>query len=291
MASLNRDESGCAPAYHSRGYAPPLAKIPELAKVAKRNPAMTSLIAGEIIPRLSEASGIVTGELLAPYSLTEPEIEAFTQLAGFGRAQDLDFFTARLIQREGHDAIVLDLLAATAHKLGQQWVEDKIDFATVTIGVCRLQSVLHRLSDTHAQRTPQVGAAGPVYLAACPGEQHDFGLLLVAEFMRRAGIDVKFKAAATEMDILHAVSTTNVQIAGLSLSREAMIPRLESLISSIRKKSRNSDIRIMVGGRVFLDNPDLVRSVGADLKAVDGRDAVTQAKKVMLQLMPEMAIG
>jgi methanogenic corrinoid protein MtbC1 len=109
--------------------------------------------------------------------------------------------------------------------------------------------------------------------------------------MRRAGIDVKFKAAATEMDILHAVSMTNVQIAGLSLSREAMIPRLESLISSIRKKSRNSDIRIMVGGRVFLDNPDLVRSVGADLKAVDGRDAVTQAKKVMLQLMPEMAIG
>lgn len=40
----------------------------------------------------------------------------------------------------------------------------------------------------------------------------------------------------------------------------------------------------MVGGRVFLDRPELVDTVGADLLVVDGQDAVRQVKKIVPQV-------
>jgi len=252
--------------------------------VSGEDAAMASLIS-EIIPRLSEASRHPNGPHLAPMTdLGREEVETFAEMAGFGRAEDIDYFVANLLQREGRDEAVLDLLAATAQRLGQLWVEDEVDFATVTIGVCRLQTVLHRLSDAHAQRNPPQAGFGSVLLASCPGDQHDFGVLLVAEFMRRAGIEVALKPAAQPADILRSVAMDSFQMAGLSLSREAMIPQLESLIVSIRQKSRNPGIKIMVGGRVFLDQPELVKAVGADLRAVDGRDAVFQTQKIMPKL-------
>ena len=249
------------------------------------DPAMERLIASEIIPRLSEASRNGAGTHLVPLTdLGREEVETFAEMAGFGRAEDIDYFVANLLQREGRDEAVLDLLAATAQRLGQLWVEDEVDFATVTIGVCRLQTVLHRLSDAHAQLNHPQAGLGSVLLASCPGDQHDFGVLLVAEFLRRAGIEVSLKPAASQCDILRAVARDSYQMAGLSISREAMIPQLESLIVSIRQKSLNQGIKIMVGGRVFLDQPELAEAVGADLRAVDGRDAVFQTQKIMPQL-------
>jgi methanogenic corrinoid protein MtbC1 len=249
------------------------------------NAAMNNLVASEIIPRLSEVSRHPNGPHLSPMSdLGREEVETFAEMAGFGRSEDIDYFVANLLQREGRDEAVLDLLAATARRLGQLWVEDEVDFATVTIGVCRLQTVLHRLSDAHAQLNPPQAGFGSVLLASCPGDQHDFGVLLVAEFMRRAGIEVSLKPSALPADIVRAVAMDSFQIAGLSLSREAMIPQLESLIVSIRQKSRNPGIKIMVGGRVFLDQPELAKAVGADFRAVDGRDAVFQTQKIMPQL-------
>jgi len=253
--------------------------------IGRGNTAMTSLVASEIIPRLSQASRHPNGPHLGPITdLGREEVETFAEMAGFGRAEDIDYFVANLLQREGRDEAVLDLLAATAQRLGQLWVEDEVDFATVTIGVCRLQTVLHRLSDAHAQLNPPQAGLGSVLLASCPGDQHDFGVLLVAEFMRRAGIEVSLKPSALPADIVRAAAMDSFQIAGLSLSREAMIPQLESLIVSIRQKSRNPGIKIMVGGRVFLDQPELAKAVGADLRAVDGRDAVFQTQKIMPQL-------
>lgn len=40
----------------------------------------------------------------------------------------------------------------------------------------------------------------------------------------------------------------------------------------------------MVGGCVFAERPDLVAKVGADALALDGRDAVAQAEKLVVAL-------
>lgn len=161
--------------------------------------ALIELVAAEIIPRLSEASVQMAGPRLPDHSssVVSKEVELLCEIAGFGRPHDMDGFVAAVLQQEAGGEAVLNLLEATARRLGQLWLEDEIDFATVTIGVCRLQGALRRFSEAHAQRFEQSASAGSILLAACPGDQHDFGVLLVSEHLRRAGVSVSLKPTAT----------------------------------------------------------------------------------------------
>ncbi|MCK7474807.1 MAG: hypothetical protein MZV49_17440 [Rhodopseudomonas palustris] len=49
-------------------------------------------------------------------------------------------------QGASEDAILLQLLAPAARRLGSMWEADTIDFASVTIGVSRLQRLLHHFA-------------------------------------------------------------------------------------------------------------------------------------------------
>lgn len=97
-------------------------------------------------------------------------------------------------------SIFLDLLAPVARHLGELWEKDLCDFTEVTIGLGRLQQVLRDNSADFSQ-PEAVNDAPPgrrILLAPCPGEQHTFGLSLVAEFFHRAGWDVSTNFGASD---------------------------------------------------------------------------------------------
>ena len=77
------------------------------------------------------------------------------------------------------------------------------------------------------------------------------------------------------------VERESFEIAGLSISCDAFLAELASLIATIRRVSRNQSIAVMVGGRLFLDRPELVTAVGADGMATDGRQAVKLAETLL----------
>jgi methanogenic corrinoid protein MtbC1 len=66
-------------------------------------------------------------------------------------------------------------------------------------------------------------------------------------------------------------------LVGLSLSCDSRLDELASDIAIIRRVSRNHNIGVMVGGTILIDHPEWVASVGADLMAVDGRQAPAKA--------------
>ena len=117
--------------------------------------------------------------------------------------------------------------------------------------------------------------------APAPGEQHNFGVLILDEFFHRAGWDVWTTPSATPEAIGEMVERESFEIAGLSISCDAFLAELASLIATIRRVSRNQSIAVMVGGRLFLDRPELVTAVGADGMATDGRQAVRLAETLL----------
>jgi methanogenic corrinoid protein MtbC1 len=70
-------------------------------------------------------------------------------------------------------------------------------------------------------------------------------------------------------------------IVGFSVSRDDQLDSVAAEIRNLRQASRNQAIGVMVGGRVFVEHPELVRRVGADATAIDGRDAVHQAQNLV----------
>ncbi|MBY0611270.1 MAG: cobalamin-dependent protein [Beijerinckiaceae bacterium] len=234
-----------------------------------------------------------TGEMRAPNVKAGPreldaaDIKQFSTIICSADLAGARVFVEGLQSRDVPvETILLGLLAPTAKLLGEMWEEDDADFAFVTIALCCLQQVLRDLSGTFNGEAftgakLEDGQTYRALLAPAPGEQHIFSVLLVDEFFRRAQWDVWTMPAATEAELVDVLKREHFDMAGLSITCDAWIPQLESLIKRMRSSSLNKNLVIMVGGRPFVDSPELATRIGADATASNGLVAVKTARSAV----------
>jgi len=175
------------------------------------------------------------------------------------------------------ESIFLDLLAPAARQLGTLWESDAADFANVTLAVGRLQLIMRRLSDRLTDETNAFHAGESVLLTIIPGEQHSFGLSMVAEFFRRAGWNLCTGPFSSHQELTSLVQNHWFDIVGFSVSSDRRLDELKKDIRDIRRDSRNRHIGIIIGGPMVVAHPDLVASMGADMMSVDATMAPQQA--------------
>jgi methanogenic corrinoid protein MtbC1 len=244
----------------------------------------------EIIPRLVLARRAAIGG--APVSAADGLIPGAEEVAALARlvlAQDggaaSSYVESLRTRGTSIEVLYLELLAPAARRLGELWTADICDFAEVTVGLCRLQQVLHELGPAFRSETDHLDHGRRVLLLPVPGEQHSFGVYMVAEFFRRAGWDVWSGAVESSKELVRIVRRERFAVIGLSVSADNQVDTLSSSIRAVRRASRNRGIGVLVGGPVFVEHPELVPLVGADATAVDGRQAVQQARN-LLALLP-----
>jgi len=104
------------------------------------------------------------------------------------------------------ETICLHLLGPAARRLGDLWSEDRADLMQVTLALCRLQTLLRELSLSTRNTTQYREHRHSILLVPAPGEQHTFGLQLIAEFFRRASWDVWLEFPSTTDELLDIVS-------------------------------------------------------------------------------------
>ncbi|WP_412852549.1 B12-binding domain-containing protein [Ectothiorhodospira shaposhnikovii] len=182
------------------------------------------------------------------------------------------------------EMIFVQLLAPTAKRLGELWEIDQADFTEVTVGLCRLQHVLRELGGIfEGELGHELPSQKRVLMAPIPGEHHTFGLLMVSEFFRRAGWEVTCDPAISAAELNHLVHREWFDVVALSVSCEPLLERVSGTIKGVRRASRNPAVGILVGGRLFVENPHLVSVVGADMTATDGNEAVRRAEDMLFR--------
>jgi methanogenic corrinoid protein MtbC1 len=246
----------------------------------------------DVIPRLVLAHRAVPSQSYIDRSpspaLTAEDVATLTGLAIRGDLRDVESFVDGL-QAAGIalDRIYLDLLAPVARRLGEMWEADTCDFATVTMGLCALQQVVLNSGRRFSDAPPRQQSDAPprqqqdgrrALLAPTPGETHTFGLVIVAEFFRRAGWEVWSGTGTTMQQITAKVGGEFFAIAAFSLASEDHLAGLANLIHRVRRASLNQRIGILVGGAIFAERPGLVSDIGADATAADGEEATLQAE-------------
>ena len=179
------------------------------------------------------------------------------------------------------ETVWLDVLAPAARRLGDPWTEDVCTFTEVTEGLGRLQEVLRTFDTPGPMLAPAIEEPRRILLVACLREQHTFGLAMLAAFFRKAGWHVPHETNLSAADLIHAVSRTWFDVVGLSASGDHLLDALAASIQALRRKSSNRAVRIMVGGKVFTNRPELAVQVGADATAFDGRQAVHVAQRLV----------
>jgi methanogenic corrinoid protein MtbC1 len=243
---------------------------------------------GDIIPRLVRAHRPAPAEIPAVppavLALTDADVRSFARLViGHDDSVISAALAAFRLRGVTVESIYLELLAPAARHLGDLWDDDLCDFAEVTVGLGRLQQVMRELSPAFGSEVDHPADGRRALLVPAPGEQHTFGLSMVAEFFRRAGWEVVGGVGGPEMDPVEMVREEWFDVIGVSVGNEARLDWLRSGIADVRRASRNRAIGVMVGGPVFNLNPGYVSEVGADVTASDGRQAPVLAEGLLGQ--------
>jgi methanogenic corrinoid protein MtbC1 len=213
------------------------------------------------------------------------EVEHFAALAlGNDDGAAFAYVEERLAKGSTVESIFLDLLAPAARQLGTLWESDAADFANVTLAVGRLQLIMRRLSDRFTDETNAFHAGESVLLTIIPGDQHSFGLSMVAEFFRRAGWNLCTGPFSSHQELTSLVHNHWFDIVGFSVSSDRRLDELKKDIHDIRRCSRNRYVGIIIGGPMVVAQPDLVASMGADMMSADATTAPQQAHGLIEQM-------
>ncbi len=237
----------------------------------------------DVIPRLAQSHRMpMRSANHAALPPTLAEIEAFSACLVDGSEAGIrvavDGFRSRGVTVE---SLYVDLFAPAARHLGGLWDSDLCDFATVTVGLGRLQRLLRELSPAFGAEVEHPRNGRRAMLAQPNDEQHSFGLSMVAEFFRRAGWEVHGGPGGAASDPTARVREEWFDMVGLSIGSEARLSWLERSVATLRQASRNRALVIIVGGPLFTLHPDWVERVGADGTALEARAAPGLAESLI----------
>ena len=244
---------------------------------------LARIIEGEIIPRLMLAHGpLDEGAPPQPGTSVGPRtLEAFARMTLSSEAHTLTAYVEALIQGGlSLEEVYVDLLIPTARRLGDDWNEDYISFTDVTVGLSRLQQVVRTLGHSIPMRDAD-GDAPSAYFVPAPHEQHAFGLVILEDYFRRAGWRTWLDTAASSEEAVRTVHHDWFDIFGLSATSDTPTEVIVSTIAEVRQASRNPKLFVMVGGRLFIDDPTLATLVGADAASGTAGDALIIAAKAI----------
>ncbi len=173
--------------------------------------------------------------------------------------------------------LYIDIFQQVQYEVGRQWLINKISVAEEHFCTAATQSLMLELY-------PEIissKSSGAKLIAACVGpELHELGVRMVTDFFEMDGWDTWYLGAGVSDDqLIYAIKEKRPNLVALSATMSYHVPKVAELITTIRNAFPKNTPLIMVGGVPFNAAPDMWRTVGADLWAVNAEQAVQEARK------------
>ena len=180
--------------------------------------------------------------------------------------------------------IVLDLIPAIARKLGKQWEDDSLSFAEVSIGVNKLERVIHKLDYLFQANQLDRQQNKAIFITVFPGSQHSLGSLIFANFLIFSGWQVHRPNQVNIDSIVYGVSSKMLQAFAISVATNEQLEQLPNLIDLVRQKSQNSKIIVLIGGPLYNKAPAAFDHIQAEVKAFSPEESVQKLEQHLSQL-------
>ena len=245
---------------------------------------INAIIEGEIIPRLliAHAAGKHSSHAQRDREIDPSDAKRFAslplKLEAANLLEEVDNFLAAGVSVE---AIYVDLLAPAARKLGEMWEQDECDFVDVTMGLWRLQEVMREIALRAPPGEEIEKNQSSALFCPMPGDQHNFGALMIDEVFSRAGWDSEVLCKSERRELLDRISRKSFDVVGLTISRDCPSAAVSNLIKAMRSVSANPNVSILIGGQMVNEDPSIVVNVGADGTGADARAALDEAERLV----------
>ena len=231
-----------------------------------------------VIPKLLQVAGSEQSGL----PLAEQQSQLLAKTCVSSPSSDIESCVLNMVgQGLGLETVFLQTIPSAAKLFHQWWAQDEIDFVAVTQASYRLQELVYKLSAEFVLSGPQCGGLSnyAALLVNTPQSQHSLGLLILSQYFKRYGWQVVGDTTWREPDMVIAVQSGYIDLLGLSVSDERQLGYLKKLIATLRKKSLNPDLLVMVGGPLLATHHHLAPWLGADFSCLQADDAQVLAMR------------
>lgn len=152
-----------------------------------------------------------------------------------------------------------------SRRLGDEWCDDQLGFAPVTIASARLQFMLRELGPDWSGDKIADPFAPTILLIVPRNVHHTMGAMVVAGQMRRKGLSVRLLLDATTLEIAECVRRTSFDAVFVSAPLGETIESLR-LIVRVVKSTLNGAAPVVIGGTLLDLEPrqTLAGRTGAD---------------------------
>ncbi|PZX16537.1 B12 binding protein [Palleronia aestuarii] len=159
-----------------------------------------------------------------------------------------------------------------ARRLGDQWCNDTLSFADVTIGSARLQSLLRDIAEdehpSHGRRDSEV------VVMVLAGEHHTLGAMVLTGQLRRMGVSVRLALGTSTPEVCKIVEGAAFDAILISVAAREDLDMVRETVALLRQSTRGG-VPLIVGGGVLDMGFDMAKAAtGADYATNDLRSAL-----------------
>jgi methanogenic corrinoid protein MtbC1 len=163
------------------------------------------------------------------------------------------------------------------YEIGMLWQNDMISVAQEHLASALVQRLI---SEIYLKEDKIPSKYGQGVITAIANEYHEIGTRMVADVLELEGWDIKHLGANTPIEVLvNFLEVEQPDFLGISVTMPFNVSAVEEVIKVIRSKEALERMKILVGGKVFNDNPNLWKKVGADAWGQTIQDTVDIVKK------------
>lgn len=230
-------------------------------------------LASQVISLLCERQ--TTGPTGARQVVVDYLVRAITSRTGFDVVQVMDELRG---YRLTVDAIIDLYIPQAADCIGELWQTSDLDFASVTVGALRLQSLLGEASSEMAHLSHPDSDALHALVIVPEGEQHFLGATVVAAQLRRLGCDVSLSISETSQAITNRVVFDQPDMVLMSCARGSALDSISKSVNKIKKAADPMPI-LALGGPIRGDMDGIRDKTGVDLVTNTAKDVVSFCMK------------
>jgi methanogenic corrinoid protein MtbC1 len=154
------------------------------------------------------------------------------------------------------------VLYPAMYEVGLLWQSDMISVAQEHLASAMVQRLI---SEIYIRREKKDTKYGLGVITAIANEYHEIGTRMVADVLELEGWDIKHLGANTPInELVNFLKIEKPYFVGISATMPFNVNSVKNVIRTIHSIEDLEDMKILVGGKVFNENTELWKIVGAD---------------------------
>jgi methanogenic corrinoid protein MtbC1 len=171
----------------------------------------------------------------------------------------------------------IQIIQPTMYEIGTLWERGELSVANEHLASAIIGRVMAAINMTTIK---PLKSQGKIVVTASPNEFHEIGAWMVADILENEGWNVSYLGAnVPHNDLIKFLLSTIPDVLAISVTMPFNIEKAREVIELSKKFSELENMKIIIGGRVFNDNPELWHSTGADNFAA----TILEAKEIIQQ--------